>query len=298
MSNIIKLTGVSLTGAPPKIIVKDPVESSGSLFLYDASYEVGKPVPANGATVANALEDLAVSNLGSWITPGEVLNATIRRTPDLANIWKVERTSKGGLYGLITQNGGQTKDEYLIMDLPKQVRDYIYNNRSTNTFYFSAWWYVVRPMLSDENWAPQSVMHYTGDGNATANYLFFMSMGAPSPFSGSTLKGKANYPGINEQQVSNLTRMRASIAVQGGVGTGPNSTNAIEYGMGAFSAWGSFNRNKAPSRILYRCYVEDLTLSGRTYNEVEAIDHREYERAFAPGGKFAQDEYPAPSTMA
>jgi len=40
-----------------------------------------------------------------------------------------------------------------------------------------------------------------------------------------------------------------------------------------------------------------MTVSGRTYAEVEAIDYALYQAAFGPGGKFADDTYTNPSTI-
>lgn len=51
----------------------------------------------------------------------------------------------------------------------------------------------------------------------------------------------------------------------------------------------------APSFALYRLYIEDMTVSGRDYAEVEAIDLAAYTREFAAGGKFYGDTFTTPA---
>ncbi|MCF6764112.1 hypothetical protein, partial [Pseudomonas fragi] len=59
----------------------------------------------------------------------------------------------------------------------------------------------------------------------------------------------------------------------------------------------SLNFNVCPSRIIYRAYGEDLTVSGRNYAEVEALDYALFLEAFAPGGKFYGDTFTSPSAL-
>jgi hypothetical protein len=44
---------------------------------------------------------------------------------------------------------------------------------------------------------------------------------------------------------------------------------------------------------LYRLYIENLTVSGRTWAEVDAIDYALYQAAFGAGGRFADDTFTA-----
>lgn len=49
--------------------------------------------------------------------------------------------------------------------------------------------------------------------------------------------------------------------------------------------------------MIYRVYIEDLTVSGRTYAQVDSIDFALWQAAFAAGGKFYGDTYTDPSTL-
>jgi hypothetical protein len=52
------------------------------------------------------------------------------------------------------------------------------------------------------------------------------------------------------------------------------------------------------SWAFYRAYIEDLTLSGRTWAEVNAIDYALYQAAFGTDGRFEGDTtFTAPSTI-
>jgi hypothetical protein len=48
-------------------------------------------------------------------------------------------------------------------------------------------------------------------------------------------------------------------------------------------------------RVLYRAYIEDLTVSGRTYAQVQALDYALWQAAFAPGGRYAGDTFTPPA---
>lgn len=56
-------------------------------------------------------------------------------------------------------------------------------------------------------------------------------------------------------------------------------------------------RGASPSAIFYRFYLEDLTLSGRTWAEVDALDARLFASAFAPGGRYYADTFTDPATI-
>lgn len=78
--------------------------------------------------------------------------------------------------------------------------------------------------------------------------------------------------------------------------TGAPST--FQLGAGMLSSYtGATYRNKQNSVILYRAYIEDLTVSGRTYAEVDALDYALYQAAFAAGGRYFGDTYTDPVTL-
>ncbi len=55
--------------------------------------------------------------------------------------------------------------------------------------------------------------------------------------------------------------------------------------------------NGHSSRVYYRFYLEDLTISGRTYAQVEALDKAVFDAAFAAGGRYNGDTWTSPTTL-
>jgi hypothetical protein len=79
-------------------------------------------------------------------------------------------------------------------------------------------------------------------------------------------------------QTGSITTLRNTLAMWGAL-------NAYSTAMGGSTA--------APSFILYRFYLEDLTVSGRSYAEVDAIDYALWQTDFGAGGRFAGDTFTA-----
>lgn len=57
-------------------------------------------------------------------------------------------------------------------------------------------------------------------------------------------------------------------------------------------------KSNSAAQVFYRFYLEDLTVSGRTYDEVDALDAAAFTTAFAPGGRYYGDTVPTdPNTV-
>lgn len=56
-------------------------------------------------------------------------------------------------------------------------------------------------------------------------------------------------------------------------------------------------RGSGQSCVLYRVYMEDLTVSGRTFAAVDALDNDDYTTAFAAGSRYAGDTWTDPTTI-
>jgi len=120
-----------------------------------------------------------------------------------------------------------------------------------------------------------------------ANYLGYMS-GAGNAGKAS---GLSNVIGGANAVANRYSSMRAS--------AGAGDTIAIAGGSIIFGNNGSSSAltNQCPSDIFYRGYCEDLTVSGRSYADVDALDKALWDAAFAAGGRFAGDTFTAPSTF-
>lgn len=292
---LLRLHGVTINNpTAPKIITRDKIESEGSLFLFDGNHSAGAFVglPVRDAAIPNVLANKAAAILGvAESAVGLIVGGATINGPT----WKSERTSKGGIHGLITQAGGQVGGPQYYIKASPAIRNYVLANPN-HKYYASIWTRITRQSLKASS--VMAPMYFIGP--TTANQLFSFEGGIPSPISGPTLLGrKADplLPDVPTQPLAVPYNRFGSVGVQGLVGTGPTTEHEISLVVGVAGAWAGGMVNQAPSRIIYRSYMEDLTVSGRTYAEVEAIDYAMYQEAFGVGGKFANDTYSAPSTL-
>jgi hypothetical protein len=298
MGKLIRLKGVSLTDSTaPRIKQFDEIESSGSLMLFDGAHSSGQfaGLPVVGQFVPNALKDIAKDMTGGLDNALDFLVAS--QTPD-GSTFHAERTTKGGIHGIITQAGNQTGQLSYVLNAPTSVTSYVRANIG-HSFYMSLWQTITRKALTSS--APQSPFHYTNASAATTNYAFHFQAGLANPIS-----TVAHYiarfnnitAGDNEAGAPAAPFQRfGAVAIAGHLGNLPQENQPIQLGVGSFGAWNSLNYNLAASRIIYRAYIEDLSVSGRTFAEVKAIDEMLFNAAFAVGGKFHGDTFTDPATI-
>lgn len=299
MPQKIVLSDVVFTDTSLPLIHPDALLSSGSLFLFDPSHSLGgfSGVPASGVTVPNIAWQEASNILGSGTAAtlaGLVASVGMATPAEFV----VERTLKGGVHGIITQAGAQATSRAWTVKVPNAVRDYLALHANDHQFYISVASKVTRPGLNTSS-APQSLGHFTNVSAATSNYLFHFGSGNFAPGSGSAKNGGFRIFPANSTEVTAAagTDRFTNGAVIGATGNAPVGTEVVEFGVGTFGAWNTLNYNKAASRILYRTYIEDLTVSGRTYAQVDALDFAAYQAAFAVGGRFYGDTWSNPAVV-
>lgn len=284
------LSGFTFSDMSLPVIRDDAILNAGSLFLFDPSHSQGgfTGVPATGDTVPNVAWKEAAALIGAGTEAS--LKARVTSSGNVANEFKLERTAKGGLHGIISQVA-QTAGRSFSLAVAAAIRDYVYANRVEHSFYFSMWHRVTR--LSTASSVMQSTFHYIGATAATS--LFYAPNSAIYTDNGAAKIG-ARTTAQDTQGVAGSERF-ANGGIHGITSTGPLPGNDIQLMIGTGSVWNSFNVNKGASRVLYRVYIEDLTVSGRTYAEADAQDYALYQAAFGVGGRFNGDTYTAPSTL-
>ncbi len=306
MGKILKLNGITITNPDaPSILQYDAIESKGSLLLFDGAAPTAPfvGVPETNATIFNVLRANAITLTGSTTAVDFVVAQKSSHS-----LFRVERTLKGGIHGIVTQAGAQDATVSggggaggslaYVLHGQSALGDYIRANPS-HQFYTSIWSKTTRLGLTSS--APQSPFHFTNGVAATTNNFFHNQGGLFFPQSGVTFIGRFAIPSLDDINVANASSVPynrfASLGFTGVNGNSPAASDRIQLGVGTFSAWNSLNFNKAPSRIIYRAYIEDLTVSGRTYAQVHALDKSLFDAAFAVGGKFYGDTYTSPSTI-
>lgn len=266
------------------IIKSHPLLTNGSLALFAPYHSDGSfsGIPANGSPVPNVAWREAAQVLGS----GDKESLKFVASSILpAGIAVAERSGKGGVHVISTQSGAQNSNAYWFISSASQIRNYIISNQSSHEFYVSMWRQITRPALPAN--PGQSPFHFALN---TSNYLFLSNNGR---FTGENSFNSNDSTDSSAEAGS--VRLSAKKPVVSGTGV-TTSTN-IQYGAGAFSSWGSTNYNKAASVILEQCYIEDLTVSGRSYEEALEIDHSLFMAAHSPGGVYYNDTYSPPSTV-
>lgn len=295
MGKLLRLNGVTLSGNNPRIITRDPIESAGSLMLLDGGnmdYSFAG-LPVVGEQLPNVLSHSTRSIVG--VSPLESeLHFTVASRSDDSATFKAERTNKGGIHGISSLSGNQAVQEVYRIAGPRAVSDWIYNNPN-HSYYISYWETVTR--AGNDNAAPQSPFHFASQTGSTANYHFYFEGGQAESKVSPTLFTTFPFDDHSTDLIEPANRLEALQCNQF-IGNGPDQTSDITLLVGIGGAWGGFNQNNGASRIIYRAYIEDLTLSERTFNEVRTIDSQLFTEAFASGGKFNADTYTAPSTIA
>lgn len=262
----------------PKI---DPIESSGSMFLYDATHPLGAwPAGFAGSTrLPNIFEANATALLGAGehrayfdnqIAPPKAL---------------VERTGKGGIHVIVSPTVAQVNSDRFNVGLPPLVKAYMKANKG-HLFYASLWERRTRvaPVKSitiavstDGTWGIQ------GDSAMIA-------------FGGSTLAGPVLPTNTVGPQLSIAAGYVAptfdTAADTNGVPSWNNSIAVLANRQGGSQV------GQGGARIFYRAYMEDLTVSGRTFEAVKAIDQAQYTKhVLTAGGRYYGDTFTDPATL-
>lgn len=286
----IKITLTSaFTDTSLPLLLDDPILSNGSLVLIDPTHSLSNTVgvPANNALITNIAWNQAKSLVGS----GDInsLSATFTDLHQGTDAL-FERTSKGGLHGIYSQVNNTSAERGAFINSPTLIQSYLFANMS-HRFYMSVWGRRTRTAITTGGADPRfSQINNSGSGGS---YMLIQSAlnGSANSFIGNTITPSRNTANV----------FRCSIGNTGGFTVAaPTSSTQI---MANMFMWGntppgeSVWSNKAASDVLYRVYLEDLTVSGRTYAQVDAIDAAMQATAFASGGRFYGDTFTAPSTF-
>jgi hypothetical protein len=299
----------SFTDTTLPVMRDDSILTPGSLFLWDAAHSAepssGFLLPqdpvAGGAVIYNAAWKEAAAALGSGTA------STLAGSLSLAALsaagttkGKVERSAKGGIHGIVSQSVALVAGDGLATTIPIVLRDYLWTNRA-HSFYSSIWFNVTRP--------PQNIAGKFSQvlDNASGNYAYgppslrIAGPAADQQFSQSGLGARApvtpsvNGPQIGTAAVANINALPSQALAESGNygfnwgGRSPTASVVLPNGNGGGFA----------SFIAYRYYLEDLTVSGRTYAAVDAIDFARFTaEVMTVGGRYYGDTTPtAPSAI-
>ena len=292
---------VEVTDTTIPVLRKDPILTNGSLVLMDNSNPSITPpsvIPASNPATAGVIPNVAWEEAKAIFGSGDVTSLGFSTLNTYtASSGKVEMTAKKGVHAIISQVNHTARTQTFNIVMPAVYRQYFYDN-SGHKFYVSVWRKKTRLPAAGVDWA-----------------LLGLLFGTTSVYMGLELVAlNANGGRITMANMGTNRRIAAvdndlnpyfkNVSSGGGtIGTPAANTNTDASNFlfalgGQISAYtDTYVLNKLPSVITYRVYIEDQTVSGRSYAEIDAIDKALYDAAFAVGGKFYGDTFTDPATL-
>lgn len=286
----------------PKLVTLDAIESAGSLLLLDATHPSGGwagGVGPSGSTLRNVLWEKAQAVYGAGTEAS--LAATLEYAGMSGSTGLLERSSKGGLHALVSQapelvTASNTPFTRIRFDL--ELRKWLFQHPQ-NDLYMSVWGRVTRP-------------YKTGPVDATYINTIPTSMLSLKPGGGNqrlTLGNRLSVQNSLGQLNNNETIVGPAFmnAASGGWTSNPATEALVANDLIGVGNTGDNNtvqtanataKTRWPSWVIYRVYVEDLTVSGRTYQQVHDIDYAQYQKhVLTEGGRYYGDTYTDPTAL-
>lgn len=269
--------------------------SDGSLLLIDfshpAGYDGGSVIPVNDTVIPNIAYEQAAAIIGSGTR--DTLSSRFKQAGFVgtsSSKHKVEWTGKKGLHTIASQSPGIASGDHTRITIPDLIFNHIFNNVPGRDFYISIWRRTTRAQVIAALTQP-----FFAIGQSGSSILTVHDNNAGITNGGVTDK-------FTDNAVNGLTTHYSSWRANPWTGTKPGSPPA-EGGLrwswlvGSFGSYAGSNLTTAASQIVYRIYIEDLLVSGRTWAQANAVDYALYQAAFGVGGRFYNDTFTAPSTI-
>lgn len=305
MGRFITLPGVNPGTDRPLVTAIDALQSAGSLFLADLTHPANPfpaGVPVDLATVPNIMS----ANAQTLTGVASNLDGIYRVAGmDGTQKGKVERSAKGGLHAIYSNthatNITTSNSVYARLDYGSAIRDYLAAHYTDRSFFVSLWTNATRLAPSGKQFNALNIIASTTSSSGNFKNTIGVN-GISDPNDGERLNRHDVTYGLGPK-INNTSRFGYSVLAA------PNNqipTTAAQLLAYAFQVgnWGTMNsystaKEGVPSAVLYRAYIEDLTVSGRTYAQVDALDFAEYtKQVLTPGGRYYGDTVPTdPATI-
>lgn len=288
MGRRLIISGLKLTDlSAPKLVTVDAIESSGSLLLIEPMNSASPwaaGVPANGSSVVNLMKDFA----GKLGVGNPAVGATIYSSGMSSPVGLLERSGKGGLHGIVSKLNTPGNGAGFSIDMSDAIKSYLLANQN-HKYFASVWRKVTRT---------GSIEQFSGVHNAsgsTNNNLFIMGADLTRP-----LDGGATYAGSRVMNRNAVGNSLVNIGANGWVGS---VSAPIANLFARACSWGRAPgvggaTSNVGSQVFYRFYLEDLTVSGRTYAEVDALDYAQFDKqVLTQGGRYYGDTHTDPAAL-
>lgn len=300
MARVIKLDTIFTDTSLP-ILRVDPILTSGSLFLLDPVHPADPwlpGIPADAALIPNLAERearIVLANEAAEVRGVVTNNATFID----GTHGRFERTTKGAVHGIVSNVTAVPATSGLNFTMSTALKTYLALNWD-HELYVSLWWRGTRVSPATDASTLAAVPARYGIAYVTlpsASYHSYLKPIARRP----TAPTGVFPAGNNEATLDVLGDQRFSISRSGHSGTAPANAAEVLAGVGG---WGKAGMNVSgitaglwPSWVMYRFYVEDLTVSGRTYGDLDLLDAQLYARHVVDvGGRYTGDTQPTNPT--
>lgn len=283
MGHALRIPGVAFGAVPPAPIVDSNLFTTGSLLCVEPGHPTNpwaNGVPAHGDSVPNLCASQAQATVGSAVATMTFQN-TIAAGEGI-----VERSAKKGLHVAESWTGGVSNHRVLLLALAS-LRSYLDANTG-HKLYLSTWGRFTRmpdPSLT-------TAINHAAIVGATGTRLGVGMVPSGPTLSGTPSSSDARRLGFTVD--STAPGAFQAIAADGVPASGFTTPHgSTVFGVGPA---GSSQVHKSAGYLLWRLYVEDLTVSGRTYAQVKDIDAAYYaQEVLATTGRYYNDTYTAPS---
>lgn len=296
----------TFTGSGPVLDFDPVIASTGALLLVDYAHPQD-PVTYNNAALVDgiAFPNLAYDRFKALYPAAVEASSAVNLTRGAGAVSPhaaIERTAKGGVHlAFCTENAGDvTRSARLVIG--SSIRAYLAAN-SGHSYFFSIWGRVTRE-AQHARWTTGAIPPLAAIPAADASLASFYTRASSWPSSGTTvLPDPPRKVGHRQHGALGADSSTATGATDTGpllsnvgVSSMASSTVASAYIARGGSDWdflGAF-----PSMVSYRAYIEDLTVSGRTYGQVDALDWAAYQaEVLTAGGRYFGDTFTAPTTL-
>lgn len=279
-------------GLLPKNVLIDPIEAPGSLLLTEAAHPLGGwpagGVPADQTPFTNLFEAQADSVVGV----GDHRAIFSKAASFSGGKGVVERTTKSGIHVIVSPTVTMTSVDFVNLSAPS-LKAYIKANK-THHFYISTWVRWTKAGVSGT-----AVWRTVFSTDATFILYNSQTVLATTSTAGGTKDGGLESDGTLNAQVLAIAGTPVA-TVDTDADTAGASLGWKNQALYTFSQRQPSQLNKQGASVLYRAYVEDLTVSGRSWDVPAGIDAALMAKhCRTTGGRYYGDTWPTdPATVA
>lgn len=274
-----------------ELVPLDSILTRGSLLLVEPGHPArpwGSGMPEQNAVVPNIARTQFADLAG--ITPDAAADALVKNTITSTE-GVVERTAKGGVNTVISQTTG-TFPRMFGIAMRDALRAYLAANKS-HRFYLSTWFKTTRPAAAGTAWR---IAYIIPSSSAVTSSIAALSQNTDGSFGGSPSSSDSRRNGF--ATVTSGDRTFSAIAAEGTPTSGWTSVTAAFEQLVQYGGRLSGEERKSPSGVFYRVYLEDLSVSGRSFEQVRTRDYAAWVNAFGAAGRYVDDTIPtSPSTI-